>query len=67
MPPVVPSLLRTSLTLPRIEVAIRVGLFVHDGPNQLRMNGLSIYSRRLPEGDALCLLADTPPYFNSKY
>lgn len=49
-----------------IDVAIRIGLFVHDGPNQLRMNGLSIYSRRLPKGDALCLLADTPSHFNGR-
>jgi methylase of polypeptide subunit release factors len=31
------------------------------------MNGLSIYSRRLPEGGALCLLADTPPHFNTRF
>lgn len=49
-----------------IEVAMRVGLFVADGPNQLRMNGLSIFSRRLPGGDELYLLADTPPHFNTR-
>jgi hypothetical protein len=49
-----------------IEVAIGVGLFVQDGPNQLRMNGLSIFSLRFPGGDELCLLADTPPHFNAR-
>jgi hypothetical protein len=48
-----------------IEVGISVGLFVPDGPNLLRMNGLSIFSRRLPGGDGLYLLADTPPHFNT--
>jgi len=49
-----------------IDVGITVGLFVTDGSNQLRMNGLSIYSRRLPGGDALYLLADTPPHFSTR-
>jgi hypothetical protein len=49
-----------------IEVAMSVGLFVADGPNQLRMNGLSICSRRLPGSDALYLLADTPRHFNTR-
>jgi hypothetical protein len=49
-----------------IDVAIHVGLFAPDGPNQFRMNGLSIYSRRLPGGDGLYLLADTPSHFNTK-
>jgi predicted RNA methylase len=47
-------------------VGIHVGLFVPDGPNQLRMNGLSICSRRLPGGDGLFVLADTPPHFNTR-
>jgi hypothetical protein len=49
-----------------IDVGIHVGLFAPDGSNQFRMNGLSIYSRRLPGGDALYLLADTPPHFNTR-
>jgi hypothetical protein len=49
-----------------IEVGMNVGLFVPNGPNQLRMNGLSIFSRRLPGGDELYLLADTPPHFNTR-
>jgi hypothetical protein len=49
-----------------IEMGINVGLFVPDGPTQLRMNGLSVFSRRLPGGDGLFLLADTPPHFNTR-
>jgi methylase of polypeptide subunit release factors len=49
-----------------IEVAMSVGLFVADGPNQTRMNGLSICSRRLPGVDGLYLLADTPPHFKTR-
>src|SRR5215210_3625229 len=49
-----------------IDVGINVRLFVPDRPNQLRMNGLSICSRRLPGGDGLYLLADTPPHFNTR-
>ena len=49
-----------------IDMGINVGLFVPDGPNQLRMNGLSIFSRRLPGGDALYLLVDTPPHFYAR-
>jgi predicted RNA methylase len=49
-----------------IEVGMNVGLFVLDSPNHLRMNGLSIFSRRLPGGDGLFLLADTPPHFNTR-
>jgi hypothetical protein len=48
---------------PSIEAAIMLGLFVAARSNQVRMNGLSICSRRLPGGDAVYLLADTPPHF----
>src|SRR5262245_26578559 len=49
-----------------VDEALAVGLFVHAEGRQIRMNGLSLFSRALPNGDVLQLFADTPPHFEAR-
>jgi hypothetical protein len=46
-----------------IEAGLRLGLFIDATGGTIRMNGLSVLSRRLPNGDVMYVLADTPPHF----
>ena len=49
-----------------LDEGVRLGLFRHAEGQKLRMNGLSLFSRTLPSGDAVHLFADTPPNFDTR-
>jgi methylase of polypeptide subunit release factors len=49
-----------------IDRALQAGLFVSAGAGQIRMDGLSVFSRRLPRDHAVYLVADTPPHFTTR-
>ena len=49
-----------------IDEGLRLGLFVGAHGQTIRMNGLSLFSRRLANGTAIHLFADTPPYFERR-
>jgi hypothetical protein len=49
-----------------IDDALAVGLFVRADGDAVRMNGLSLFSTRLVNGQALHLFADTPPHFETR-
>jgi len=49
-----------------IDDALELGLFVRAEGDALRMNGLSLFSRTLLNGQVVHLLADTPPHFETR-
>src|SRR6185295_8645841 len=49
-----------------IDDAFALGLFVHAEGDTVRTNGLSLFSRTLPNGPVLHLVADTPPHFETR-
>jgi Methyltransferase small domain len=49
-----------------INDGLDVGLFVAAGGQMLRMNGLSLFSRQLRNGEVIYIFADTPPHFESR-
>ena len=49
-----------------IDEGVKLGLFVHAEGQTIRMNGLSLFSRRLGNGETIHLFADTPPYFDRR-
>jgi hypothetical protein len=49
-----------------IDNGLDVGLFVAAGGQTLRMNGLSLFSRQLRNGEVIYIFAETPPHFESR-
>ena len=49
-----------------INNALDAGLFVATAGQTLRMNGLSLFSRQLRNGEVVYIFADTPPHFESR-
>ena len=49
-----------------IDEGLRLGLFITVEGQALRMNGLSLFSRRLANADVIHLFADTPPQFERR-
>ena len=49
-----------------IDEGLKLGLFSHAEGQTIRMNGLSLFSRRLGNGETIHLFADTPPYFDRR-
>ena len=49
-----------------IDQGIRLGLFVNAAGQGIRMSGLSLFSRRLHNGEAIYVFADTPPHFRTR-
>jgi hypothetical protein len=49
-----------------IDNGLDVGLFVAAPGQTLRMNGLSLFSRQLRNGEVIYIFADTPPHFESR-
>lgn len=49
-----------------IDEGLKLGLFVRAEGQTIRMNGLSLFSRRLENGETIHLFADTPPYFDRR-
>ena len=49
-----------------IDEGLKLGLFVRAEGQTIRMNGLSLFSRRLGNGETIHLFADTPPYFDRR-
>jgi methylase of polypeptide subunit release factors len=49
-----------------IESAIALGLCRDEGKTGIRMNGLSLFSTRLPNGEVIYVFADTPPHFANR-
>jgi methylase of polypeptide subunit release factors len=49
-----------------IDDAFAVGLFVCGAGGAIRVNGLSLFSRALPNGEVVHLFADTPPHFETR-
>ncbi|MDO8488583.1 MAG: GNAT family N-acetyltransferase, partial [Candidatus Omnitrophota bacterium] len=48
-----------------IKEFIKFGLFVSAGDQKIRMNGLSLSSRQLRNGEVIYIFADTPAYFET--
>jgi methylase of polypeptide subunit release factors len=46
--------------------ALDLGLFIEGEGHTIRTNGLSLFSRRLRNGDVIHLFADTPPQFERR-
>jgi methylase of polypeptide subunit release factors len=49
-----------------IDEGLELELFARAEGQTIRMNGLSLFSTRLENGDAIHLFADTPPYFQRR-
>ena len=49
-----------------IDKGLEAGLFVPAIGQTLRMNGLSLFSRQLRNGEVIYIFADTPPHFESR-
>lgn len=49
-----------------IDEGLRLGLFVGTEGSAIRMNELSLLSRKLRNGDVIYILADTPPHFETR-
>ncbi len=49
-----------------IDEGLKLGLFVRAEGQAIRLNGLSLFSRRLPNGEPIHLFADTPPHFERR-
>lgn len=49
-----------------LDEGLRLGLFVHADGQAIRMNGLSLFSRSLRNGEVIHLFADTPPHFDTR-
>jgi hypothetical protein len=49
-----------------IDDGLKLGLFVRADGQSIRMNGLSLFSKRLLNGDVIHLFADTPPHFERR-
>jgi len=49
-----------------IDEALALGLFAPADGDAVRLNGLSLFSRTLPNGQVLHLFADTPPHFETR-
>jgi methylase of polypeptide subunit release factors len=49
-----------------VDEALDLGLFIEGEGQTIRTNGLSLFSRRLRNGDVIHLFADTPPQFERR-
>jgi methylase of polypeptide subunit release factors len=49
-----------------VDEGLRLGLFVRSEGQTIRMNGLSMFSRRLRNGAVVHAFADTPPHFETR-
>jgi methylase of polypeptide subunit release factors len=49
-----------------LDEGLRLGLFVNADGQAIRMNGLSLFSRTLRNGEVIHLFADTPPHFDTR-
>ena len=49
-----------------LDEAVRLGLVVDDARSTMRMNGLSLFSTTLQNGDVIHAFADTPPHFAAR-
>src|SRR5437016_3188260 len=49
-----------------IDEAFKLGLLINAEGQAIRMNGLSLFSRKLPNGDVIHAFADTPPHFTTR-
>jgi len=49
-----------------LDEGFRLGLFVDAEGQAMRMNGLSLFSRTLRNGDVIHVFADTPPHFEAR-
>jgi methylase of polypeptide subunit release factors len=49
-----------------LDEAVRLGLVVDDERSTMRMNGLSLFSTTLRNGDVIHVFADTPPHFATR-
>ena len=49
-----------------LDEGVSLGLFVNAAGQTLRMNGLSLFSRTLRNGDVMHAFADTPPHFDTR-
>jgi hypothetical protein len=49
-----------------LDEALGLGLFVPAEGRTVRMNGLSLFSRKLPSGAVMHAFADTPPHFDTR-
>jgi methylase of polypeptide subunit release factors len=50
----------------QVDEGLKLGLFIETDGQAIRMNGLSLFSRRLQNGDVIHLFADTPPQFERR-
>lgn len=50
----------------RIDDFINLSLFIVTQDHRIRMNGLSLMSKELKNGEVIYILADTPPYFETR-
>jgi methylase of polypeptide subunit release factors len=49
-----------------LNTGAHLGLFINAEGQAMRMNGLSLFSRELRNGDVIYVLADTPPHFDTR-
>jgi hypothetical protein len=49
-----------------LDEGLRLGLFTNADGQAMRMNGLSLFSRTLRNGEVIHVFADTPPHFDAK-